>query len=214
MSRAGRKRKVKNIYEEPKNALETPQASPFAQLRQGELLDRGIKSVKLGKERIPGNKIKKALMNGKKISVDGTDIDPQFLPVRHTGNPQDTSTALLRLKARKHITESNFIAGESLQRIYWAGFGEPNPNVRDIGKPAGGTYDPIQFVCMDSQRFAVEVLKRFEKKVTKWVYASVMNIVAHDRDPPWVYGKLTHADKYEISIIQTGFKELSRAFRK
>lgn len=214
MSRAGRKRKVKNIYEEPKNVLEMPVASPFAQLRQGELLDRGIKSVKLGKERISGKRIKEALMNGIKIKMDGVEINPQHLPVRHTGNAQDTSTALLRLKARKHITEGNFIAGESLQRLYWAGFGEPNPSVREYGKPAGGTYDPIQFVCMDSQRFAVEVLEKFEKKVTKWVYASVMNIVAHDRDPPWVYGKLTTADKYEISIIQTGFKELSRAFRK
>jgi len=214
MSRPGRKRKVKNIYEEPKNVLEMPVASPFAQLRQGDLLDRGIKSVKLGKERISGKRIKEALMNGTKINMDGAEIDPQHLPVKHTGQPQGTSTALLRVRARKHITEGNFIAGESLQRLYWAGFGEPSPNIREYGKPAGGTYDPIQFVCMDSQAFAVEVLQRFEKRVTKWVYASVMNIVAHDRDPPWVYGKLTLNDKYEISIIKAGFKELAKAFRK
>ena len=213
MSRPGRKRKVKNIHE-PRNILETPAASPFAQLRQAELLNKPIKCVKLGKESISGKKIKEALMKGTKVTIDGRNIDPQYFPVRHTGEPQDTSTALSRLRARKYITEGNFIAGESLQRIYWAGFGEPNPSVREYGKPAGGTYDPIQFVCMDSQRFAVEVLKRFEQKVTAWVYKSVLNIVAHDRDPPWVYGKLTTTDKYEIIMIEKGFKELARAFRK
>ena len=53
----------------------------------------------------------------------------------------------------------------------------------------------------------------FEKRVTKWVYTSVLNIVAYDRDPPWVYGKLSSVDLDDKKRIKAGFKELGKAFK-
>jgi len=207
MTRSGRKR-------EPRNVAEIPQASPFGALQQSNLLGRGLKSVKLGKERISGRKIKEALLTGSKIKMDGVEIDPQHLPIKHTGDPHSTATALSRLRARKHITQVQLITGECLQRLYWAGYGTPNPSVREYGKPAGGSYDPIQFICLDSQRYCKQVLAKFERRVTKWVYGSVLNIVVHDRDPSWVYGKMSLADRDSKKRIKAGFKELGRAFKK
>jgi len=66
MTRPGRKR-------EPRNVVEIPQASPFGALQQSNLLGRGLKSVKLGKERISGRKIKQALLTGTEVIVKTLD---------------------------------------------------------------------------------------------------------------------------------------------
>jgi len=220
MSRAGRKRnpKAKRHQTTVKGRSPDVLAPPHSLLRRGELLSLGLADVKVNTNlTISGAAVAKALGSGTTITAGGAEFDLNHLPLKLVYPQQVTAdmvhTAIGRLRARHHITQRQYWAGQSFQGLYWKAFGTPFVNSRDYEKPPLPPSLSNFPSKRDEQKATVRIMERMEVSLAPRVYQAVYRLVISDTDPAWAYDKaLSPVKQLDRADVKKGLSVLEKSF--